>query len=98
MVCELNDKKLMNTMNTRVLPITTYSMNVIKYTKEEINALEMIIKNCLRENKMHSPQGSDERLYLPRNLGGRGLKSVKDAYEETKIRILCYLFCNQNPW
>ena len=47
---------------------------------------------------MNSLQGSDERLYLPRKVGGRGLKSVKDAYEETKIRILCYLFCSQNPW
>ena len=37
-------------------------------------------------------------LYLPQKLGGRGLKCVKDAYEETKIRILCYLFCSQNPW
>ena len=95
---ELHDKNLINAINTRVIPVITYGMNVIKYTKEELTSLEMIIKKCLREKKMHSLQGSDERLYLPRKVGGRGLKSVKDAYEETKIRILCYLFCSQNPW
>ena len=93
---ELNDKNLMNAVNTRVIPVITYGMNVIKYTKDQITSLEMIIKKCLRNHGMHSPQGSDERLYLPRKEGGRGLKSVKDSYEETKIRIACYLFSSKN--
>ena len=95
---ELNDRNLMNAINTRVVPVITYGMNVIKYTSKEITSLEMIIKRCLRENRMHAPQSSDERLYLPRKEGGRGLKCIKDAYEETKIRIICYLFCSTNPW
>ena len=86
---ELNDKNLIQAINSRVIPIITYVMNIIRYTKEELTALEAIIKRCLRKHKMHAPQGSDERLYLPRNEGGRGLKNVKDTYEETKIGVVC---------
>ena len=95
---ELNDKNLINAINSRVIPVITYGMNIMKFTQNEIVSLEMIIKRCLRQNKMHALQGSDERLYLPRIKGGRGLKSVRDAYEETKIRIVCYLFCSEDPW
>ena len=95
---ELNDKNLINAINSRVIPVITYGMNIMKFTQNEIVSLEMIIKRCLRQNKMHALQGSDERLYLPRIKGGRGLKSVRDAYEETKIRIACYLFCSEDPW
>ena len=95
---ELNDKNLMNAINSRVIPVITYGMNIIKFTQNEISSLEMMIKRYLRQNKMHSLQGSDERLYLPRGRCGRGLKSVKDAYEETKIRIACYLYCSEDKW
>mgnify|MGYP001792300321 CR=1 FL=1 len=88
----------MNAINSRIIPIITYGMNITKFTQSEITSLEMTIKNVLRQNKMHSPQGSDERLYLPRKKCGRGLKSVRDAYDETKIRIACYLFCSKDKW
>ena len=70
-------------------------MNVIKITKTEHTELEMIVKRVLRDKKMHGMQCSDERLYLPRDLGGRGLKSFRTVYEETKIRIVCYM-CKSN--
>ena len=95
---KLNDKNLINAINSRVIPVITYGMNIMKFTQNEIVSLEMIIKRCLRQNKMHALQGSDERLYLPRKKGGRGLKSVRDPYEETKIRIACYLFYREDPW
>ena len=39
------------------------------------------------ERNMHGRQASDERLYLARDKGERGLKSMKDMYKETKVRI-----------
>jgi len=42
-------------------------------------------------------QASDERLYLKREKGGRGLKSLRDAYKETRLRVACYMAksCNR---
>ena len=40
---------------------------------------------------MHARQGSNERLYLCRELGGRGLTDLEETYQKTKIRIACYM-------
>ena len=88
---ELYDKNLMQAINTKVIPIVTYAMNVVKFTKTELTELDMIVKRVLRQKNMHARQGGDERLYLPRDMGGRGLKSFQTAYEETKIRIVSYI-------
>ena len=40
---------------------------------------------------MLGKQASDERLYLKRDDGGRGLKSMRDVYKETKLRVGCYM-------
>ena len=66
-------------------------MNVCKMTSGELYNLNMIIKQYLRSRKMHGDQCSDERLYLPRSRGGRGLRSFKDIYYETKLRVACYM-------
>ena len=36
-------------------------------------------------------QASNELLYLKREKGGRGLKSLRDMYKETKIHVACYM-------
>ena len=43
-------------------------------------------------------QSSDERLYLKREEGGRGLKSLRDVYKETKLRVTCYMAMSQSQW
>ena len=43
-------------------------------------------------------QSSDERLYLKQEEGGRGLKSLRDVYKETKLRVACYMAMSQSEW
>ena len=45
---------------------------------------------------MLEEQASDERLYLKREEGGRGLKSLKDTYKETRLRVTCYIAKSTN--
>ena len=47
---------------------------------------------------MHGRQASDERLYMRRENGGKGLKSMKDLYEGTKVRVACYMKHSQSAW
>ena len=72
-------------------------MNVIRLSETRLKELEIVLKRELRKINMHGRLSSDERLYLPRKLGGRGLKCIKDAYEETNIRIACYLSKSEKP-
>ena len=95
---ELYDKNLIKAINTRVLPVAMYPMNVCRMNEAELNELDMIVKRALRGKNMHGRQSSDEGLYLTRNLGGRGLKCLRDMCMETKIRISCYMAKSESRW
>ena len=74
---------MVRAVNCRVIPLTGYSMNICRFSKGDLVELDMVVKRKLREEKMHGRQASDERLYLPRSKGGRGIKSMRDLYKET---------------
>ena len=73
-------------------------MNVCKFSTGELNELDQVIKRELRQKNMLGRQASDERLYLTRAKGGRGLKSLRDTYKETRLRVACYMVKSANPW
>ena len=92
---ELKDKNLVKAINTKVTPVAAYPMNVCKF---EFTELDQVIKRDLRKNNMLGRQASDERLYMKRKDGGRGLKSLKEVYEEARLRVGCYMFVSNNRW
>ena len=47
---------------------------------------------------MLGKQSSDKRLYLRREDGGRGIKSLKDIYKETRLTVAYYMACSENKW
>ena len=94
----LSEKNLIRAINSYVLPVAGYVMNVCKISETHLVELDMIIKRKLREKKFHARQCSDDRLYLSRKLGGRGLKSLRDMYYQTKTRVACYLSTSNNFW
>ena len=71
---ELYDKNLIKAINRTVIPVAGYVMNVCTFTKQKLDELDKAIKKILRDNKIHGKQASDERLYMRRENGGRGLK------------------------
>ena len=73
-------------------------MNLCNFRGKELDQLDKGIKKILRENNMHEKQCNDERLYLRRELGGRGMKSLDDEYGETKVRGACYLAFSSSMW
>ena len=95
MKSELNDENLIQAINSKVIPVAAYPINVCKMTKGELNELDQIVKRELRKSNILGKQASDERLYLRRDQGGRGLKSMRDVYAETRTRIACYM-CKSN--
>ena len=73
-------------------------MNVCKFTQSELRELDRVIKRYLRKNNMLGRQASEERLYMKRKDGGRGFKSLREVYEETRLRVGCYMFLSDNRW
>ena len=58
---ELNDQNLVKAINTKVIPVAAYSMNVCKFTQSELTELDQVIKRDLRKNNMLGRQARDER-------------------------------------
>ena len=79
-----------------MIPVAGCVMNVCTFTKQKLDELDKAIKKILRDNKMHGRQASDEQLNMRRENGGRGLKSMKDLYEETKVA--CYMTQSESAW
>ena len=73
-------------------------MNVCKFSNEDLRELDMILKKELRLKNILSRQSSDERLYMKRQVGGRGLKSLREVYQETKVRIATYMSMSESRW
>ena len=50
-------------------------MNVCNLGKGDLDEMDMAVNSVLCRERFHGRQSSDERLYLKRNEGDRGLKS-----------------------
>ena len=94
----LNDENLVKAINSRVVPVAGYVMNVCNLGKGDIEELDKIVKTTLRKQGFHGKQARYERLYGRREDGGRGLKSFREVYDETKVRVACYMATSNNEW
>ena len=95
---KLNDSNLVHAINTKVIPVAAYPMNACKFNGGELKELDQVIKRELRSKNILGKQSSDERLYLRREDAGRAIKSLKDIYKETRLRVACYMVCSENKW
>ena len=73
-------------------------MNVWKLSKRELKELDQIVKKELRSKQMLGKQASNEIIYLKREYRERGLKSMRDVHEETRLRVACYMSKSENRW
>ena len=49
---ELNNVNLVHAINTKVIPVAAYSMNICKFTDAELKELDQVIKRELRSKNM----------------------------------------------
>ena len=75
---ELNYVNLVRAINTKMIPVAAYPVDVCKFNGGELKELDQVIKRELRSKNILGKQSSNERLYLRREDGGRGMKSLKD--------------------
>lgn len=69
----------MTTINSRVVLVIRCSPGLIKGTKDKLRA---IVRKNWKTMTMHTalhPQADVDRLYIPRNNGGRGMISFEDC-------------------
>ena len=93
---ELNNANLIKAINMKVIPVAAYAMNICRFNVGELKELDQTIKREIQGKNMLGKQASNERLYLMRDKGGRGLKSLRDTCKETRLHVACYVAKSTN--
>ena len=86
----------MEAINTLATPVVTYSFNIMDWKMEEIRKLDRKTRKLLTMLRMYHPRADVDRMYLPRNKGGRGLIQLESAYKTATIGLDAYLNASKN--
>ena len=88
---ELNSQNRIIAINSLAVPVVQYSYNILNWKMSEIRRMDIKTRKFLTMHKMHHPKADKDRIYLPRQEGGRGLIQLEMAYKSTTISLSKYL-------
>jgi hypothetical protein len=77
---KLNGNNLIKAVNTYAVPLLTYSFGVIKWSKSNLQNINIKTRVLFTKFSKHHPKSAIERFNLPRENGGRGLVSADKVY------------------
>ena len=79
------------------LPALTYFMWTQVCTTTDLQRLNRETRKVMVVHGAKHPLSSTDLLYLPRKIGGRGLKSIEREYKTIKIKAAMNLYSNNDP-
>uniref|UniRef100_H2ZWF0 Reverse transcriptase domain-containing protein n=1 Tax=Latimeria chalumnae TaxID=7897 RepID=H2ZWF0_LATCH len=97
MKTQLNTKNKIQAINTWASPVLAYTYGVLKWSRTSLDALDRKVRATLKENCMHHPYASMDRLYLPRRVRGRGLLNLADLYRGQEAGLHDYFLKKDLP-
>ena len=92
----LNAKYKIDAINIYAIPVISYTGGIVKWTVQEMEELNRKTRKMINMYKGLHPRSDVDRLYLPRRLGGRGLKNIRDVLEGEDRSFNQYIWNNTN--
>ena len=83
--------KSIRAINSWAVPVIRYTAGIVDWTQAELDDLDRKTRKLMTANHALHPQSDVDRLYLPRQTGGRGLLQVKQTVEEEKRALNDYI-------
>ena len=93
----LTDRNRVTASIQFALPVLGYLMWTQQWPIMDIQEIDRKARRIVTENVRRHPCGSNAILYLPRDKGGRGLRSVEMEYKARKIKRPVRLYGNEDP-
>ena len=87
----------MKTHNAWCVGLLRYFLFAIRWVRSDLRQLDRSTRKILRQTKSHHCHASIERLYLPRQEGGRGLTNLEHMWERETVAAARYLHLSQDP-
>lgn len=84
-------KNKVQAINQYAVPVITYTGGAVKWNKEELNKLNTMTRKVMTMYGALHPRADVDRLYVPRSLGGRGLKDLAETIESENRSLKQYI-------
>ena len=94
---ELNSRNIMTAINEYANPVMAYTFGIVNWTEQDIKDVDILVRKSLNMHRMFEIRSDVDRLYTPRQMGGRGLVSVWDSFKSTNIRLAHFLSKSTSP-
>jgi hypothetical protein len=91
---KLNGKNMIKAINTYATPVLTFSFGIAKWTPTLLENLQTKMRTLLTRYRYHHPRTAEERLTLPRQMGGRGLNDITRLHDK-QVKLLQTYFLNK---
>ena len=76
------------TFNQWISSLVHYYTGILNFHNDATSILDKQIRQILIKNKLHHKYACPERLYIKRNLLGRGINNMELKIEKLQIKIL----------
>ena len=87
---------MIEAFNTYAIPVLSYTVGIIKWTVEELRQLNRDTRKILNMYGALHPRADVDRLYLPRDLGGRGLQDIAETLEREDRSLTDYVYSHDD--
>jgi hypothetical protein len=77
--------------NIFAIPVVTPTFGILNWTKEELESMDVKTRKILTSTGSFHINSNIDRLYSPRNKGGRGLNSLVDIFVSRLVSISQHL-------
>ena len=95
--CPLSDWNKVKSTIELALSSFMYLMWIQTWPLAELRQIDRRVRKIMVANGGRHPTSSNATLYLPRSIGGRGLRSVEQEYKLTKIKAALEMYENPDP-
>ena len=83
--------------NSFVNSVIEYYFWSEKFRINDLKELDIIIRTAMNRSGAKHPNQVNDLLYLPKRMGGRGLREIEQTYKETKIKSAVKILNNCDP-
>ena len=88
---KLNGHNIIKAIYTWSVSVVRYSAPFLDWRKEKIQGFDRRTRKLMTMHKALHPKINVDRLYISRNEGDRGVLSVEDTIEASKIELEIYV-------
>ena len=88
---KLNGGNVIKAINTWAVAVLRYSGGILDWTQEELEVMDRKTRKLMTINRALHPRANVARLYLARQDGGRGLKSVEETIRTEELGLSDYI-------